>query len=110
MAESFLSTLTALSFSFPKSCLQLYCREPVSACFYKEELHSIFPSISEYSQTTLFFVEARIVKNSVSLEKKEQFCKVLIKIFKILEHSFLSEHFQKSISSRVVSPVVGCRL
>ena len=41
MVESFLSTLEDLPEGFPKRCLQqLLCREPVSICFCKKELHS----------------------------------------------------------------------
>ena len=44
----------------------------------------------------------------VKLEKNVFKC--FIGIFEILEHSFLSEHFQKNIYGRIFSSVVGCRL
>ena len=39
--ESFLRTIAGLPGSFPKTILeQLFCKEPVGACFCKKELHS----------------------------------------------------------------------
>ena len=61
------------------------------------------PTISEYSQATFFldslFAQVRFSRlQSCSLEKKGQSCKKLFGIFEILEHPFLSEHFQKVVS------------
>ena len=61
----------------------------------------------------LVFLKLEILNcRSVTLEKKGEFCKffVCLFVFKILEHPFHSEYFQKSICSGVFSPVVDGRL
>ena len=45
-----------------------------------------------------------------NVSEKEQFCKYFSGIFEILEHSFLSDLFKKSICSGVFSSVVGGRI
>ena len=57
----------------------------------------------------LFFPE---IRNSglQTVREKEQFCKYFSGIFEILEHSFLSDLFKKSICSGVFSSAVGCRI
>ena len=45
-----------------------------------------------------------------TVREKEQFCKSFSGIFKILEHSFLSNLFKKSTCSGVFSSAVGCRI
>ena len=69
----------------------------------------------EQSEET-FFLESDVVEGRNSElqacnvnEKGVILHKDLFEIFKILEHSFLPKHFQKSICSGVSSPV-GCRL
>ena len=47
---------------------------------------------------------------SVMLEKEEHFQYILFGVFEILEHSFLSQHFRKSIFSGDISLVVDCKI
>ena len=59
----------------------------------------------------LSFLKSEILGcRPTTLEKKKQFCKYFSGIFEILEHSFLSDLFKKSICSGVFSSAIGCRI
>ena len=45
-----------------------------------------------------------------NVREKEQFWRCFSGIFEVLEHSFLSDLFKKSICSGVFSSAVGCRI
>ena len=61
----------------------------------------------DYSQEK-FFSQGILEFKSLTLEKKEYFCKCLFfGIRKNLEYSFLSEHLKKSICNGVFSSVIG---
>ena len=66
---------------------------------------------SKHFSCGLFFPE---VRNSglqaYNVREKEQFCKYFSGIFEILEHSFLSDLFKKSILSGIFSSAVSCRI
>ena len=71
----------------------------------------LFQSTERKQSSWVFFPE---VRNSglktYNVREKEQFCKYFSGIFEILEHSFLSDLFKKSICSGVFSSAVGCRI
>ena len=71
--------------------------------------------MSEHSKETFFlesvFAGAEIADcRPVTLDEKGQFCKDFLGIFKLLEQSFLSEHFQKIICSGIFASIVRCTL
>ena len=82
---------------------------------YKPSLGT-FPIILEHSQE-IFSLEPNFIKSEVlncrpvTLEKRDCFAKdFFFEIAEILEHLFLSWHFQKNIFGRIFSPLLACRM
>ena len=62
-----------------------------------------------FSWGLFFFLKSEILScRPITLEKKNS--KYFSEIFEILEHSFLSDLFKKSICSGIFSSAVGCRM
>ena len=75
------------------------------------DISSYFRALTGIFFLGVFFVEAgnsRLL--ACSIKEKETVWERFFGVFEILEHSFPSEHFQKSICNGGFSPVVDCRL
>ena len=69
----------------------------------------MYVNIIIYSYKLILFVWSTLNKEKKKKKKSKGIVlQGLFEIFQILEYNFLSEHFQKSISSGVFNSIVSC--
>ena len=68
----------------------------------------MYVNIIIYSNKLILFVWSTLNKEKKKKKSKGTVLQGLFEIFQILEYNFLSEHFQKSISSGVFNSIVSC--